>query len=343
MAKISEDTLRQIAEKKERISAPDADASWRMSSLLQTFNKMVTQSQEFLRYFPIAVVATLEGYFRARLALLIDSGEPFMSNAMDAHSEIKLDKALAVAIATRAVGLGEIITHSISINSFGGLIQVIRNISGRPKFLEEVVAVRPDHLSAREGEMIIGDADETWRMLGKVFETRHILCHELGADMRLDAEETRRLLLVAQAFIKASARWLGALQNPQSNLKPEERLQKAVTRRDDAMARLEEILARTNSSATQPEVSGELHALVKETVSNLHGYLENHRTLERLIHFPGDSGMAEARVALSEARILDLFAFDLENIAVRIEMRVRWEAHKRETEIKDEPADQSKS
>ena len=69
-----------------------------MSSLIQTFNYPLKHREEFVRYFPIAVVASLEGYFRARLSQLIDSGEPFLSNALKAYPNIVIDTTLAAAI-----------------------------------------------------------------------------------------------------------------------------------------------------------------------------------------------------------------------------------------------------
>ena len=79
---MTDDLVREIAAKKTRAPAPDMAVSWRMSSLLQTFHNTTEHRDELLRYFPIAVVATIEGYFRARLTQLIDHGEPFTSNAL---------------------------------------------------------------------------------------------------------------------------------------------------------------------------------------------------------------------------------------------------------------------
>ena len=80
-----------------------------MSSLIQTFNYPLKHREEFVRYFPIAVVANLEGYFRARLSQLIDSGEPFLSNALKAYPNIVIDTTLAAAISTKRVTLGELL------------------------------------------------------------------------------------------------------------------------------------------------------------------------------------------------------------------------------------------
>lgn len=101
MPRLTEQAIREIAEKRSRASIPDMAASWRMSSLLQTFNSPAQHRTELLRYFPVAVVASIDGYFRARLAELIDAGDPFLSNAVSKYPDIKLDMQMAGALATK--------------------------------------------------------------------------------------------------------------------------------------------------------------------------------------------------------------------------------------------------
>jgi hypothetical protein len=214
MARLTEKSIQQIVEKRRRAPAPDRSASWRMSSLLQSFHAPIQHRSEMMRYFPIAVVAVIDGYFRSRLATLIDSGEPFITNAVTKYSEIKLNLQLAGAIATRKVSLGELIMDSISISNLASLVQVLVNITGRPGCLEEIAQAKPLSIGPEKRKPIISNPKDTWSRLDSAFDLRHILCHELAADIDLNEEEMRLLLLASQDFIKASAAWIEGIERP---------------------------------------------------------------------------------------------------------------------------------
>jgi hypothetical protein len=183
-------------------------ASWRLSSLLQAFNSPTRHRDEILRYFPVAVVASIDGYFRSRMANLIDAGDPFLSSAVAKYPDIKLDMQMAGALATKRVTLGELITYRVSISSFPALIDFVRNVTGEMNFPRDLTGIRPPQIGADVRPPIIGHPDATWRRLEKVFSIGHILCHELAQDIAIDEEETRQLLLSAQAFLKASSTWI---------------------------------------------------------------------------------------------------------------------------------------
>jgi hypothetical protein len=248
VAKLSEKVILEIAEKRRRASKPDLAAFWRSSILLQSFNNPAKHIDEILRYFPIAVVSVIEGYFRSRLAELISSGNPFLGNALKNYSEISLDMPLAGAIVKKEIGIAELVTHSTAmrLNSFGELVKVVSNVSGRQDFLGELAKVEPERLGSPDegtrGEVIISDPEATWAHLGKVFGLRHILCHELAPDIALDKAETRLLLLASQEFIKASAIWFAKLQNPRPRPTFEEEFLRSKVRREEATENLASLL-----------------------------------------------------------------------------------------------------
>jgi hypothetical protein len=287
MAKLSEKSIRDIVDKRQRLSAPDNAVSWRMSSLVQAFGAPEKHRGELLRYFPIAVVATIDGYFRSRLAKLIDSGEPFLSNAVNAYPNVTLDTALAGAIAAKTVSLGELLMHPITISGFDTLIQVVTKISGVADFLEELVKIKPTRLDAKEDDRVIRDPNATWAHLGRVFALRHILCHELAADLELNDGEIRGLLITSQQFMTASAQWFEKLEHPHPPLSREERLKRARESGARAKKRLNGQLSVFQSEKTMPNAA-------KVAVSNAASKLaEYHKALEGALsainrdqHFP---------------------------------------------------------
>jgi hypothetical protein len=270
MARLTEKSIEQIVEKRRRASEPDRAASWRMSSLIQTFHQPIKHRAEILRYFPIAVVATIDGFFRARLANLIDSGEPFVSNAVTKYPDIRLTLQFAEALTNRKVSLGELMMETISISNFKSLIQVLGNITGRPDCLKEIAEATSQALGNEGNKPFISDAADTWSRLDKVFETRHILCHELAVDVVLEESEMRLLLLASQNFIRASARWLEQLEEP--NI-----LDKIRKRKEERKRRF------TNTQKTL------------ETMFN---------DIEQLLHDNSSTNAMELRETTNEARLI---------------------------------------
>jgi hypothetical protein len=269
VAKLTDKSIHEIIEKRNRLSEPDREAKWRMTSLILTFNDPLKNREELVRYFPIAVVANLEGYFRARLTQLIDSGEPFLSNALKAYPNITIDATLVAAISTKRVTLGELLMHSVSLSSFESLIQVVLNVTGVKEFLRELTQVKPIHLSAKETDRVILDPDVTWRHLGKVFELRHVLCHELAADLQLDEQEIKGLLLTSQQFMAAAALWLDHLEHPDPPLSREERIKQVQATLGRAIRRVEHQVSIFENA---PQVSEELLAAVRKSVGKLYEY-----------------------------------------------------------------------
>lgn len=199
-----------------------------MSVLLQSFNDPVRHHAELLKYYPIAVVAAIQGYFRSRLADLIDKGEPFLSNAIVFSPQVKVDVSMAGAIAAGKLTFGQMLMHSISINSFGELVSVLSVISGQKDVLEQISRVAYPSLGKAARGKLMSDPEESWRLLGQAFEKRHILSHELATDLQLDREEIKRLLLMAQEFMQAAAEWIAQTIDPDRNLSPEERDERSL-------------------------------------------------------------------------------------------------------------------
>ena len=139
---------------------------------------------ELSRYFPVALVACIEGYFRMAIANLIDKGSPFIDRVSDLR-DINISVDVAVAIQTKKVTLGEYISHFLSISN---LEDINRAISALLKidFLETLLSSQfhlfeedpPIQLDQARGDFILA--------VQELFQTRHMLCHEFASDMRVD-------------------------------------------------------------------------------------------------------------------------------------------------------------
>jgi hypothetical protein len=212
--KLTQDSIQHILDARGRTPEPDTAASWKMSVLLQSFNDPLRHHDELLKYYPMAVVAAMQGYFRARLADLIDKGEPYLTNAITFNPQIRVDASMAGAIAAGKLTFGQILMHSVSLNNFEELVSVLTVISGQKDVLTQIAGVAYRSFGVTAAKPLMSNPEEAWRQLGQVFDTRHILSHEIAVDLELNENETRELLTMTQDFIRASAEWIAQLIDP---------------------------------------------------------------------------------------------------------------------------------
>jgi hypothetical protein len=177
--------------------------------------------------------------------------------------------------------LGELIMNSVSISNFQALANIMTSITGRPKCLDEIAQTAPRSFGSETRKPFITNPDDTWSRLSKVFELRHILCHELAADLKIDESETRLLLLAAQEFVRASAAWLESLEAPNIRRRMQERSRTQSAHRARAERQTANLLERTNQLLTTfPLKDGkEIKKAVNEAESYLRSYLSSLKTI----------------------------------------------------------------
>jgi hypothetical protein len=144
---------------------------------------------ELFRYFPIAVVGALEGYFRMLYADLINSGDPYARRA-HAFRNVRRDPPAVSHAHPRKITRGEFIAHQLRHNSF-------RDISDNMSIL---LGTKFDSLLASDS--VAPFATFAWGRnylqhlaaeLNELFRLRHLLCHELATKVKLTAKRARQL------------------------------------------------------------------------------------------------------------------------------------------------------
>src|SRR5580704_17768596 len=151
-------------------------------------------------FYIIRSVTLLEVFTRSWVSQLIDYGAPYSERSVDMKTEIKLDLALVKAIHGRVITMGDLIAHNISINSFGQVCSHFKTLLG-----EELFTLLKDAASSmtvadliretgkhKETPPIIANPEKMRRSLVRLFEVRHILCHELP---RTEYTNARRYLV----------------------------------------------------------------------------------------------------------------------------------------------------
>ncbi len=178
---------------------------------LATLEDRSSDSEEFKvlkqaisHYAPICGVACLEGYFRLLVKDLIDYGPPFSVNAQE-FSDVKFSILEINAIRDKRITVGEFIAHLLPMNN-------LSDINSHMTILLSEDLIKLVRCSVptgrRVGNQILPETRTNEELypnmikdLAKVFEVRHVLCHELATAYRLDIEDIGKMYSNVMSFI----------------------------------------------------------------------------------------------------------------------------------------------
>jgi hypothetical protein len=155
---------------------------------------------ELLKYFPIGTVACIESYFRLVYRDLIDFGPPFSARVIE-FKDLKFSVETVIAIHTeRAISLGEFISHLLPTNNLDDINKNMSLLIG-DDFLWRLTAKIKNTYAL--SEPIDGEDIEpyVYNGLKRLYELRHIFCHELGTTQPLDVNTAEHCLLAGLFLI----------------------------------------------------------------------------------------------------------------------------------------------
>ncbi|MGM0564226.1 MAG: hypothetical protein ACQES2_07845 [Pseudomonadota bacterium] len=117
---------------------------------------------EFMRMLPLVAVSAFEGYLSSVYGLIIDKGEPYVSNIQKIR-DVKLDIASLVSMQRDNISLGDFMSHCLN---FGKLTDIDKNFSTLLgiDFLKSLSELGKDQKSN----------------IVKCIEIRNVIAHELA-------------------------------------------------------------------------------------------------------------------------------------------------------------------
>lgn len=212
------DLIQEIADVRARRQFESAmtELPLRLFAIERAFKGHSQDQHELTRYFPVALVAAVEGYFRMAVKDLIDAGEPYLSNAERPAASIKLDFSIIRAVHGKSVTIGELVAHSIPLSRFEHIDSVISGLLGTP-FLAKLRTT-----SNRWAYEVMGgprvpmltNPDSVFADVARVFELRHIVCHELASAYEIDYAEVAQCLESCVLFLRASDELISETLHP---------------------------------------------------------------------------------------------------------------------------------
>jgi uncharacterized protein YecT (DUF1311 family) len=176
------------------------------------------RDQEFIKLFPVRLVAILESYFRSIVKSLIDHGEPFLKNVpkLNQPNDGKISIELLLSMNESEFTLGELIAHVLPCSKFNEMISVLNTLTEQD-ILNELKQYMPTTIY--EHNITIADAYITNEPLIKsdifeIYRLRNIFCHELGATEKVKPAKIRVLVASMSFFINHLDNYIENLIHP---------------------------------------------------------------------------------------------------------------------------------
>ena len=107
-----------------------AELPLRLFALERAFEVYDKSQGELIRYFPVALIACVEGYFRMAIKDLIDASEPSLTNAEKPATSLKLDFSVLRAVHGKTTSVGELVAHSVSLSRLEHIESALSSLLG---------------------------------------------------------------------------------------------------------------------------------------------------------------------------------------------------------------------
>jgi len=136
---------------------------------------------------------------------MVDHGAPYVERAANLKIDLKYDFAVAISLHGRVVTLGQLIAHSVPLSTLGNIVSVLETLLDQSLFVSiSDIRDRWDvEVLEKPDQPIIGDIEQLRKTLGRLFEVRHILVHEIPQKKPHTVEEVNDFLSSATLFVQA--------------------------------------------------------------------------------------------------------------------------------------------
>jgi hypothetical protein len=168
------DIIQEIADvrQRRRFGSAMAELPMRLFALEQAFKAHDKIEAELIRYFPVALIACVEGYFRMVIKDLIDAGEPYLTNAEKPASSLKLDFSLLRAVHGRTITVGELVAHSVRLSRLEHIETVLSGLLAKG-FLNSLCTITDrwaHEIMGKPTEPILSEPDKVFADVARTFE-----------------------------------------------------------------------------------------------------------------------------------------------------------------------------
>ncbi|GFE81512.1 hypothetical protein GCM10011487_35120 [Steroidobacter agaridevorans] len=181
-------------------------AARRLLELSYAFKYIDTPNQapkrardELFRYMPVAHVAAFKGFCRLAYADLISFGDPFLTNAR-ALKDLRFSIEPVLAVEGGFASGGELIAHLLPHKSASDVQRNFSTLLGED-FMKKLESESFTPHDSDEPFPMAEISEAIWRGLHRIFEMRHIICHELATKVHFSPREIKEVTQQCVVFV----------------------------------------------------------------------------------------------------------------------------------------------
>ena len=199
------DRITEINEIKERGHGYAAYIATKLDDLRRDWERVVTTDKKVPDFYAIRAVTILEVFTRRHISSLVDHDKKYAQRAALLLKDYKIDFDILQGIQGRAITLGDIVSHSIPVSSFGQILNHFKILLDKPiaPMLRSAVDRWRTEVEKLPAEPIIPDYNRMSRCVTSLFEVRHILCHEIPSKPPYSIDDISDFLTESRRLTKA--------------------------------------------------------------------------------------------------------------------------------------------
>lgn len=202
----------EILERKAR-QGPGGSAQWKILELTGTWSRVVA-IRDVYNFIPMRLATIIEVYIRESVKEIVDTSPEYLDRAEALLRDVRFDFLTAKTLHGQRVTMGDIVAHSVSVNSLENIISIYEKLL--PGYRNALPTVHERWIEDRdlpERSPIIKDIDRVLATVGRLLEVRHIVTHELPSSKPYSEQEINAHLALTDEFLKATDWYvIGALK-----------------------------------------------------------------------------------------------------------------------------------
>ncbi len=188
--------IKNLKERKQFDTLWDTKPSLtRINRILKKLNSVDPyEKQIYLKYIVVNLVSIIESFTRSSVKKLIDFGDPYLDNSKVLFdNKIKMDFESFKFIHKKEFSIGEFVSHQISCSKLEDLLNIFNIILAQDLFNFFKSLNFPDNSSSFNNAVVsyINENDLNNKSIQRIFELRHIICHENSLRLEIDEKEVR--------------------------------------------------------------------------------------------------------------------------------------------------------
>lgn len=195
----------EIVARRSRASRWNPVSHWDIETLAGQWKDGTGLLREAPDFIPIRLITMLEVFTRTWIATLVNAGEPYVERAGElVGGSVKFDFGVVRALAGKQVSVGELVSHSVSINELANLEAVFSTLIGTK--IMPAIAELPDRWASEvEGveDPIIADIDDM----------RRNLADEMPVGAPYESSDISGFITATLHFVHATDQYLDTMLN----------------------------------------------------------------------------------------------------------------------------------